>query len=191
MFKFETEVRLNADAAPDEIVNRLARLMAPPRSWGLAERTRPLRGRIGADRGFIRWPVEKGVASPRNLKFELVEDRGRTYLTGRFIVWPPLRIVVMTWLGFAVAFWSWALIRSLIYHAEARELGKDLLMILIPFCMSYGYLWFAVSVGRHRDRMLIRVLRIVLMSQGGATIVGQLLSRSKVNFIDPPVLETR
>jgi hypothetical protein len=68
-------------------------------------------------------------------------------------------------------------------------LRNDLLFIAVPICMASGYLWVAVHVGKGRDADLIRVLRVVLASETGATVVAELLTRpaSRESFGDPPV----
>jgi hypothetical protein len=68
-------------------------------------------------------------------------------------------------------------------------LRNDLLFIAVPICMASGYLWVAVQVGKGRDADLIRVLRVVLASEAGATVVAELLTRpaSRESFVDPPI----
>jgi hypothetical protein len=49
MFDFKTEVRLNADAPPEQIVARLASITAPPFSIRFAKDDKKVRTTKGAD----------------------------------------------------------------------------------------------------------------------------------------------
>ncbi len=190
MLRFEADVRINANATPAEIASRLEPLVAQPRSLARPERRKPLRGRVSATGGVLRWPLNQyRFTSPRNLRFELAPANGGTVLRGKFTLWQPLRLVVLAWLTYALAVRSWTLIRDLAHRAPASMLRNDLLFIAVPICMASGYLWVAVHVGKGRDADLIRVLRVVLASETGSTVVAELLTRpaSRESFGDPPI----
>ena len=85
MFKFEASVRLLSDASASEILARLAKITAPPRSFNRMQREKPLRGRLTEEGGFLRWPLNQyGIASPRNLKFRITETSNGSILEGKF-----------------------------------------------------------------------------------------------------------
>ena len=194
MLRFETDVRLNANATAAEIASRLGPLVAAPRSFARQERRKPLRGRVSASGGVLRWPLNQyRFTSPRNLHFELAPANGGTVLGGKFTLWQPLRLVVLAWLTCALAVWSWTLIRDLADRVPASRLRNDLLFIALPICMASGDLWVAVQVGKGRDADLIRVLRVVLASETGATVVAELLARPEArdSFVDPPSPKAR
>ena len=189
MLQFETPVKLGANASAAEISARLNSLVAAPRSFARSERLKPLRGRVSVEGGFLRWPLnERRFVSPRNLKFKLLELEDGTVLLGKFVIWQPLRIVVLAWLACGLAFWTWSLIHELLHHAGIDTVGRDFLNLVIGCCMAVGYLVLVVFLGRRRDRDLIRVLRIVLAGETEANIVARLLTQNTENdlsFIDP------
>lgn len=107
MLRFETNVRLNATAIPSEIFSRLSGLVAAPFSLAKQERRKPLRGRVSPQGGFLRWPLnEYRIVSPRNLKFEVISSNDGSVLVGKFVIWQPLRVVVLTWLSCGLAVWG-------------------------------------------------------------------------------------
>jgi hypothetical protein len=188
MLKFETDVRLNANANPAEISARLGDLVAAPYSFAKNERRKALRGRVSPQSGFLRWPLnESRTSSPRYLKFTFIDSEGGAVLVGKFVIWQPLRVAVLAWLACGLTFWTWTLINELIHHAGFSAVGKDLLIIAVGCCMAFGYLGGIVFLGRKRNGDLIRVLRIVLASEVGAEIVTALLTQNSNNgmsFVD-------
>jgi hypothetical protein len=179
MLKFETDVRLNANASSAAISTRLNNLVATPFSFGKRRRRKPLRGRISPQGGFLRWPLnEYRIGSPRNLKFKLLDLEGGAVLVGKFALWQPHRVVVLIWLTWGLTVWTWTLIKDLLHHAGLHVIGRDLLFPLLGCSMAFGYLAVIVFFGRKRNRDLIRVLRTVLASEAGAEIVTDLFSRN-------------
>jgi hypothetical protein len=190
MFDFKTEVRLNADAPPEQIVARLASITAAPFSMKRSERGKPLRGRPTVRNGFLRWPLNQSrIVSPRPLRFELLEAPTGSVLAGAFKLMLPLRVVALAWLACANIVWIWTLANDLVHRANFPKVGHDVLFVAVAWFMATGYLWITVAVGRRRDRDLIRVLRVVLASEAGAAATRDLLyfSEKHPSFIDDPI----
>lgn len=189
MLEFRTDVRLNADASPEEAIRRLMAIMSAPYSFSTEARRKPLRGHINATSGLLRWPLmDYRIASLRRLRFEIRQDPGGSVLIGAFRTFLALRVVILIWLGCGSLFWMWQLVQGLFHHASLAVVGRDLLPILIGLGMAYGYVGLFVFLGRRRDQSLIRVLRTTLGSESGAAIVKELLSveTGAVSFVDAP-----
>ncbi len=188
MFAFKTEVRLNTNAPPEAIVARLAKITAAPRTFSSSERCKPLRGRTAAEDGFLRWPIQYGSVSPRNLNFDIIKTSNGSTLVGAFKLWLPLRLVASLWLLLGCVAWFSSLIRDLGRHAGLRAVGTDFLIVLMMWCMASGYLWVFVYVGKSRDQGLIRILRYVLGSEAGVSVVNELFASGirTESFVDEP-----
>jgi hypothetical protein len=192
MLRFEQDVRLNCNASPADIAERLNRLVAPRYTFTRKnERRKLLRGTVTAEGGVLRWPLnEYRLQSARNLHFRLEEATVGSTVIGSFQLWKPLRLIVLAWLALGLAVWGWTCLRVIFTHAGLSAVGKDVGFMLLGTCMATGDLGFGVYLGKTRDATLVRLLRVSLASEMGADVATYLLTppaRTPSEFLDPVV----